>query len=469
MKLHKFLGYLYLYVYIPITIISISAIILGKQYFLTALIPFNILFFIVALLIIVSPLGNLSFDKQIITNSVIIKKFLWIVLFEIAFIIVNSGIHQSVYALTNTPIQLMSGTFLPTNILQKWQTLSLYPWTIFALMGAALAWSRAQSHENSVTWGNSLTPLLHKYLTENFIITVDYLYRTGFIWTLIITFAIAILHTAQILANALHIKLVIGFTFSNFFIAIIILNIIYRHKTFAFLRYLLNKDISFGRILLLFTTILILLLLLLNTITNSIVSYLGLSQYSAQIPAWLKSLYTNHYDVIIFSWAWPLSMASTMGFCFARIAKGLSIRIFLLMVLVLPAVVQIYSLFLMHNHSFFITPFIEKYAGILSNAKTLPFISLGLLIMLFMPKQGLNGFMRLTLEQNVLDKRQVPTNLVRGFIYVITLLTLSSYLGLLSLLLIVTAILIVPYIVISWMSIIASVLDIMNKRKNIVK
>lgn len=62
MKIHKVIPHLYTHVYIPIIIISIAAVVIGRQHFLAALIPLNSLYLIVALLIILSPLGSLRFD-----------------------------------------------------------------------------------------------------------------------------------------------------------------------------------------------------------------------------------------------------------------------------------------------------------------------------------------------------------------------------------------------------------------------
>lgn len=384
---------------------------------------------------------------------------------ELAYLIVYFGTKISIYTLTHTDIQTNQGNFLPTSPNEYWQHLALYPWTLYALLGVVLAWARSQRKNDAITWGNSLEPLVKKYFSPNFVICVDYLYRTAFIWILIMTFSIGIIQCVHIFALLLHINLTIGFTFSNFLIAIFILNIIYAQRTYRFLRYLISKNVTLGISLFLLTVALVFFLLTLNVIANAIISFFTLSQYMPPIPSWLQYLYSNHYDVIIFSWAWQLSMAAMMGFCFARIANGLSLRMLLLMLLTLPFLGQVFFL-TMHFSHLLNTHNVENYCHIVLNANFLPIAALLLFIIFFVPMSGLSSFLRLSLEPDLFEKRQAPTNLFRGFIYVITLLVLTSLMGLLNLMLVLSALLAVPYVVITLMSIISFLIDIWKKRKS---
>lgn len=467
MKIHKIIPHLYIYIYIPVIIISIAVILFARQHFLAALVPINILFFIIALCIILSPLGNLRFDQVLLNKQELIKKFLMLLIFEIVFIIVFVGTQLSVYALTNTQIHVNNVIFLQAVTREHWQNIALYPWTLYALLGAALAWARSHSTIEGVTWGNSLGPLMKKYLSTEFIICIDYLYRTGFIMMLIVTLSIDLFQCTHLVATAFHITLTTGITVSNFIIAIVIFNMIFAQRTYQFLRYLINKNVSFGLTLLLLMIVLILLFVVFNSMASFIVTFFTnkQTQYTAPFPLWLIHLYANHYDVIIFSWVWQLSMAGGMGFCFARAAKGLSLRMLLLMILILPLLIQLFSMNSTHIYWLFNYHIYDKFFQWVLNANILPALALALLIIFLIPTGGLSGFLRLSLAVDAFEKRKVLTNLYRSFIYLITIVMIFLSMGLLSFMLLVSAILAVPYVVISWMSILAFLLDIFAKRK----
>jgi choline-glycine betaine transporter len=221
------------------------------------------------------------------------------------------------------------------------------------------------------------------------------------------------------------------------------------------INYLSYSNKSLGVSLLILMTTLFLQFISISWLLDFAARHLRHPHYIITLPTWLVKLSASEFVFLAFQSAWQLAAAAGVGFCLARIARGLSLRVFFFLVLLTPFLIQLFN-FLATQYSqelgiIYWGDVLQKISIYWVNPYILPGAALAILAICLLRLDGTSELLRLSLSNIPYEIRRIPTNLLRGLIYNITLLILISWTGGVDIILISNIVMVVPIIVVAMM------------------
>lgn len=207
------------------------------------------------------------------------------------------------------------------------------------------------------------------------------------------------------------------------------------------------------------TIVIVILFFTLNYITDFLAEYISIFRMTSSLPVWMTTLSARNHYLLLFSWSWLFAIAAGVAYCFAKITEGWRVRTVIITILLLPLIINIISLTLpqiaaggMVGELIFSLHGLVTY---LFNPYFLPITSMGLLLIYFLYARDINGLFRLSFSLESQDERLIMTNLLRGLLYSISVLTFGMYIGLKNIILMTDFILVLPCVTLIFMNILA--------------
>ena len=449
--------------YLPVILLNSVIVIFFPQYLLHFP-KFNSFLLFIALLLVISPLGNVRLGDKEVSSFEFIKKCGIIVLFEIGITVVYYGTQLALSNLSNdTPID---NTYIGSLLVaHDWRNLTLYPWTLYAILTVIMLWSYFKLKFKPTTLGCGLKPLFGNKFTSDIIISIDFFFRSAFVIFIITTVSIGILSIIYNIAALFHVSLIDGLNLKNFLIFIVVQQIIFSKKSNAIFNYLRTSGKSLGYCLITLTALIVLLFFILNYITDVIADYVVILRITSNLPTWITNLSTENHYLWLFSWSWLFAIAAGVAYFFAKITEGWRVRTIIITILMLPLIINIITLIFPKMIS-------KEETAILSlhhiniyllNPYFLMISSFVLLLVSFLYLPDVNGLFRLSLSLGEQDERLILTNILRGLLYSISVLAFGMYIGLKNIILMTDFILVLPCVTLVFMSILACLKGLVYK------
>lgn len=436
--------------YLPVIILN-SLIVIFLPRYLLYFPKFNSFLLFVALLLIISPLGNVRLGDKKNSSIDFIKSCGIIMLIEIVIAIIYSGTQLGLLNLSTEKIT--DNTYISSLLVtHTWQNLTLYPWTLYAILTVIMLWTYFKLKFKPTTLGCGMKPLFGNQFSADIIVSIDFFFRSAFVIFTITTISIGIITCIYGIAALFNLSLVDGLNLKNFLIFIVIQQIIFSKKSNYLFNYLRTKGKSLGYFLVMLTMFMIILFFILNYFTEVLANYVVILRLTTSLPRWIANLSIENNYLLMFSWSFLFAVAAGSAYLFAKITEGWRVRTIMLVVLVLPLTINLISIIFpsitseMSSHHFM---------AYLQSSYLLPIISFGMLLIAFLYMPDINGLFRLSLSLETQDERLILTNILRGLLYSVSVLVFGMYIGLKNIILMTDFILILPCVTLVFMNILA--------------
>lgn len=437
--------------YLPVIVLNILIVIFFPHYLLYFS-KFNSLLFFVALLLIVSPLGNVRLGDKEISSIDFVKKCGIIMLCEIVITVIYCGTQLALSNLSNET-SIDNSYIYSLLVTHAWRNLTLYPWTLYAILTVIMLWTYFKLKFKPTTLGCGMKPLFGNQFTSDIIVSVDFFFRSAFVIFAITTISIGIITSIYGIAVLFHLPLVDGLNLKNFLIFIVIQQIIFSKKSNYIFSYLRTSGKSLGYCLIMLTVLIVILFFILNYITDILANYVVILRLTTNLPFWISNLSTENHYLLLFSWSWLFAIAAGIAYFFAKITEGWRVRTIIIVILMLPLMINIVSLiFPIGTEKIISSSLFKTY---LMNSDFLPISSFTLLLLCFLYTPDINGLFRLSLSLETQDERLILTNILRGLLYSVSMLAFGMYIGLKNIILLTDFILVLPCVTLVFMNILA--------------
>ena len=307
--------------YLPVILLNSCIVIFLPQYLLYFP-KFNTFLLYIAILLIISPLGNMRLGDKDVSLSDFIKKCGIIILFEIGITILYCGTQLAVFNLSNDSPHLDNSYIWSLLVAYDWRHLTLYPWTLYAILTVIMLWTYFKLQYKPATLGCGLKPLFNNKFTSDIIISNDFFFRSAFVFFIITTISLGILNCIYGVAALFHISLISGLNLKNFLIFVVIQQIIFSKKANKIFSSLRATGKSLGFSLIALTTIIVILFFMLNYITDFLAEYISIFRITSSLPLWMSTLSAKNHYLWLFSWTWLFAIAAGVAYYFAKIIEG---------------------------------------------------------------------------------------------------------------------------------------------------
>lgn len=242
MRMHSARPDLLITWYLPVILFN-SCIVIFLPHYLLYFPKFNTFLLYIALLIIISPLGNMRLGDKVVSMPDFIKKCGIIILFEMGITVLYCGTQLAVFNLSNDSPTLDNSYIRSLLVANDWRHLTLYPWTLYAVLTVIMLWTYFKLQYKPATLGCGLKPLFNNKFISDIIISNDFFFRLAFVFFIITTISLGILSCIYGIAALFHISLLSGLNLKNFLIFVVIQQIIFQKRVIKFLvLYALRAD-----------------------------------------------------------------------------------------------------------------------------------------------------------------------------------------------------------------------------------
>lgn len=453
MRLHSARPDLLIVWYLPVILIY-SAIVIFLPQFLLYFSCFNTFLLIISILVIITPLGNVRFGNKKINFVQFIKQWLIILLFEIGLSFFYFGTQAAILN-RDTLLSSSNNNYIWTMLISNhWQQITLYPWTLCAILTVIMLWTFHKLQYKPATFGCGLKPIFNKHFSPDIIISIDFFFRSAFVFFIITTTAFSLIACLYCVATLFHISITNQLILKNVVIFIVIQQLILSKRSKTILAIFRGAKGGMGFGLFVFTFFFISLFFVLNYLINMLATKFSVLNTEINLPAWIHSLSVDHHYLLLFAWAWLFAMSIGSTYYFAKITEGWRVRTIIMSMLFLPLMINIIWIILIGDQFFLSNIYLNKLSIIISH-NILSLISFGILIIFLTIMKDINDSFRLSLNLKEQHEKLILTNLMRGIILGSISMTFLVYLGLQNFILMLDIILILPCVTLVFMAILA--------------
>lgn len=440
--------------YLPVILIY-SAIVIFFPQFLLYFSSFNSFLLFIVVLMVVTPLGNIRFGNKKITFFQFIKQWSIILLFELGITFFYFGTQSAVLnreSLLSTSNHDYIWSMLLAN---HWQHITLYPWTLCVIVTVIMLWTYHKLQFKPTTLGCSLKPIFNKQFTPDIIISIDFFFRSAFIFFIITSITFSLITCLYSIATLFHISLSNQLTLKNAIIFIVIQQLIISKKSKKILAWFRKAKRSLGFSLFVFTLIFIALFFILNYLTDVLANNFSILNIKVNIPDWINNLSVDHHYLLLFTWAWLFAISFGSAYYFAKITEGWRVRTIIISLLIMPLMMNVMWIILNGDNIYLSSIYLNTVIKFIVNYGILSLISLGILVVSLTFMKDINDLFKLSLNLDGQHEKLILTNLMRGIILGSILMTFLVYLGLQNFILMLDIILIMPCVTLVFMAILA--------------